>query len=70
MRLFDKKTIDEEFPNVPKSQLESRLNQLEAGRQAMLHERCGTVTYIRKGKYGMLDKECRASWERSGEEEV
>lgn len=33
MRLYDGKTIDEAFPHVLKSQLESRLNKLEAGRQ-------------------------------------
>jgi hypothetical protein len=33
MRLYDRKTIEEVFPHVLKSQLESRLNQLKAGRQ-------------------------------------
>lgn len=31
MRLYDGKTIDEAFPHLLKSQLESRLNKLEAG---------------------------------------
>lgn len=51
MRLYDGKTIDEAFPHVLKSQLESRLNKLEAGRQAMLHERSGYMTNIQNGTY-------------------
>ncbi|MDA0766104.1 MAG: hypothetical protein O3A87_01385 [Verrucomicrobia bacterium] len=51
MRFYDGKTIDEVFPHVLKSQLESRLNKLEAGRQAMLHERRGYIANIQKGTY-------------------
>ena len=51
MRLYDGKTIDEGFPHLLKSQLESRLNKLEAGRQAMLHERSGYMTNIQNGTY-------------------
>lgn len=51
MRLYDGKTVDEAFPHVLKSQLESRLNKLEAGRQAMLHERSGYMTNIQRGTY-------------------
>lgn len=32
MRLYDGKTVDEAFPHVLKSQLESRLKELEASR--------------------------------------
>ena len=39
MRLYDGKTIDEAFPHVLKSQLESRLHKLEACRHSMLRER-------------------------------
>ncbi len=51
MRLYDGKTIDEAFPHVLKSQLESRLNQLEAGRQGMLHERRRYIANIQNGTY-------------------
>lgn len=51
MRLYDGKTTDEAFPHVLKSQLESRLNKLEAGRQAMLHERSGYIANIQNGSY-------------------
>lgn len=51
MRLYDGKTVDEAFPHVLKSQLESRLNKLEAGRQAMLHERSGYIANIQNGIY-------------------
>lgn len=66
MRLYDGKTIDEAFPQVLKSQLESRLNQLEAGRQAMLHERSGYIANIQKGTYrlwkeGFDQLRCRKS---------
>ena len=53
MRLYDGKTIDEVFPHVLKSNLESRLHKLEAGRQAMLHERSGYMANIRNGTYLM-----------------
>jgi hypothetical protein len=53
MRLYDGKTIEEAFPHVLKSQLNSRLNKLEAGRQAMLRERSGTIANIQKGTYLM-----------------
>ena len=53
MRLYDGKTIDEAFPHVLKSQLESRLNKFEAGRQSMLHERSGYIANIQKGTYLM-----------------
>jgi hypothetical protein len=53
MRLYDGKMIDEVFPHMLKSQLESRLNKLEAGRQAMLHERSGYIANIQKGTYLM-----------------
>jgi hypothetical protein len=53
MRLYDGKTIEEAFPHVLKSQLESRLNKLEAGRQAMLHDRSGYTVNIQKGTYLM-----------------
>jgi hypothetical protein len=53
MRLYDGKTIEEAFPHVFKSQLESRLNKLEAGRQAMLHERGRYIANIHKGTYLM-----------------
>jgi hypothetical protein len=53
MRLYDGKTIDEAFPHLLKSQLESRLNKLEAGRQAMLLERSGYIANIQKGTYLM-----------------
>lgn len=51
MRLYDGKTIEEAFPHVLKSQLESRLNKLESGRQAMLHERSGYIANIQNGTY-------------------
>lgn len=51
MRLYDGKTIEEVFPHVNKSQLESRLKKLEASRQAMLNERSGYVANIQKGTY-------------------
>lgn len=51
MRLYDGKTIEEVFPHVLKSQLESRLNQLESCRQAMLHERSGYIANIQNGTY-------------------
>jgi len=51
MRLYDGKTIEEAFPHVLKSQLESRLNQLEAGRQATLVERSRYIANIQKGTY-------------------
>lgn len=53
MRLYDGKTSEEAFPHVLKSQLESRLNQLEAGRQATLHVRGGYMSNIRNGTYLM-----------------
>jgi hypothetical protein len=53
MRLYDGKTIKEAFPQVLKSQLESRLNQLEAGRQVMLHQRSRYIANIQKGTYLM-----------------
>jgi len=53
MRLYDGKTIEEAFPHVLKSQLASRLVKLEAGRQAMLHERSGYIANIQKGTYLM-----------------
>lgn len=49
MRLYDGKTIEEAFPHVLKSQLESRLKKLEASRQAMLRERSGYIANIQKG---------------------
>ncbi len=51
MRLYDGKTIDEAFPHVLTSQLESRLNTLEASRQAMLQEHSGYMTNIQNGTY-------------------
>jgi hypothetical protein len=51
MRLYDGKTIEEAFPHVLKSQLESRLNQLVAGRQPMLLERRGYIANIQNGTY-------------------
>ena len=51
MRLCDGKTIDEAFPHVLKSQLVSRLHKLESGRQAMLHERSGSIANIQNGTY-------------------
>ena len=51
MRLYDGKTIDEAFPQVLKSQLESRLKTLEASRQAVLRERSGYITNIQNGAY-------------------
>jgi len=51
MRLYDGKKIDDAFPHVLKSQLESRLNKLEASRQSMLHERSGYIANIQKGTY-------------------
>ena len=53
MRLYDGKTIEEAFPHVLKSQLESRLTKLESGRQAMLHERGRYIANIQKGTYLM-----------------
>jgi hypothetical protein len=53
MRLYDGKTIDEAFPHLLKSQLESRLKKLKAGRQAMLQERSGYIANIQKGTYLM-----------------
>lgn len=51
MRLYDGKTIEEVFPHVLKSQLESRLNQLESCRQAVLNERSGYIANIQNGTY-------------------
>lgn len=51
MRLYDGKTIEEAFPHVLKSQLESRLNQLKAGRQSMLRERRRYIGNIQNGIY-------------------
>ena len=51
MRLYDGKTIEEAFPHVLKSQLESRLNKLEACRSAMLYERSGYIANIQNGTY-------------------
>lgn len=51
MRLYDGTTVDEVFPHVPKSQLDSRLKKLEASRQAMLRERSGYIANIQKGAY-------------------
>lgn len=53
MRLYDGMTIEEAFPHVLKSQLESQLSKLEAGRQAMLHERGRYIANIQKGTYLM-----------------
>lgn len=53
MRLYDGKTIEEAFPHVLKSQLESRLKKLEAGRQAMLQERSRYIANIQNGTYLM-----------------
>lgn len=53
MRLYDGKTIEEVFPHVLKSQLESRLKKLETGRQAMLRERSGYIANIQRGTYLM-----------------
>jgi hypothetical protein len=53
MRLYEGKTIDEAFPHVLKSQLASRLNKLEAGRQRMLDERSRYIANIQKGTYLM-----------------
>lgn len=49
MRLYDGKTIEEAFPHVLKSHLESRLHKLNACRQAMLHERSRYIANIQKG---------------------
>lgn len=53
MRLYDGKTIEEAFPHVLKSQLESRLNKLAACRQAMLRERSRYIANIQNGTYLM-----------------
>lgn len=53
MRLYDGKTIEEAFPHVLKIQIESRLNELEAGRQAMLQERSRYIANIQNGTYLM-----------------
>jgi hypothetical protein len=53
MRLYDGKSIDEAFPHVLKSQLQSRLDKLEADRQAMLQERSGYIANIQIGTYLM-----------------
>lgn len=53
MQLYDGKTIEEAFPHVLKNQLESRLKQLEAGRQAMLNQRSRYIANIQKGTYLM-----------------
>lgn len=51
MRLYDGKSIEEAFPHVLKSQLESRLNKLAAGRRALLDERSRYIANIQKGTY-------------------
>ena len=53
MRLYDEKTIEEAFPHVLKSQLESRMNKLEACRSATLRERSGYIANIQNGTYLM-----------------
>ncbi len=53
MRLYDGKTIEEAFPHVLKSQMKSRLNKLEATRQAMLQERSRYIANIQRGTYLM-----------------
>lgn len=53
MRLYDGKTIEEAFPHVLKSQLGSRVKNLEADRQALLRERSGYIANIQRGTYLM-----------------
>ncbi|OYV05453.1 MAG: hypothetical protein CFE26_11505 [Verrucomicrobiales bacterium VVV1] len=53
MRLYDGKTVEEVFPHLLKSQLESRLKKLESGRRAMLQERSRYIANIQNGTYLM-----------------
>ena len=51
MRLYDGKTIQEAFPHLLMSQLESRLKKLEACRSETLRERSGYIANIQNGTY-------------------
>ena len=53
MRLYDGKTIEEAFPDVLKSQLGSRMKNLEVCRSATLRERSGYIANIQNGTYLM-----------------